>query len=128
MTPEAQDHLLKAREELAKARSVLELLHYADEAGRMAYLAAFHAAQALIAERTSRVARTHAGVHSQFHLLTRSDPRIEDELRGFLSDGFDLKTISDYGVGSDAAVQSGEAEAAIATATRFVARIEEILS
>ena len=128
MTPEAQGHLRKAREELAKARTVLERLHYGDEAGRLAYLAAFHAAQALIAERTSRTAKTHAGVHSQFHLPTRNDERIEAELRGFLSDGFDLKTISDYGVGPDATVSSGEALAAIETATRFVDRIAQILA
>lgn len=94
----------------------------------MAYLAAFHAAQALIAERTSRTAKTHAGEHSQFHLLTRNDTRIEADLRGFLSDAFDLKTVSDYGVGPDATVSSEEAEAAITTATRFVERISEILA
>jgi uncharacterized protein (UPF0332 family) len=128
LTPEAQNHLHKAREDLAKARAVLEQLHYGDEAGRLAYLAAFHAAQALIAERTSRTAKTHAGVHSQFHLLTRNDARIEADLRGFLSDGFDLKTVSDYGVGADAVVPAEEAEAAIATAARFVDRITEILT
>jgi hypothetical protein len=45
-----------------------------------------------------------------------------------LSDGFDLKTISDYGVGPDATVSSDEALAAIQTATRFVDRIAEILA
>ena len=120
--------MAKAREDLAKARSVFEQLHYPDEAGRLAYLAAFHAAQALIAERTSRTAKTHAGVHSQFHLLTRDEARIEPELRGFLSDAFDLKTISDYGVGPDATVSSEEADAAITAATRFVERISEILA
>ena len=128
MTPEAQGHLHKARDELAKARTVLEQLHYGDEAGRLAYLAAFHAAQALIVERTSRSAKTHAGVHSQFHLLTKNDERVEAHLRGFLSDGFDLKTISDYSVGPDATVSSDEARAAIETATRFVDRIAEILT
>lgn len=128
MTPEALGHLLKAREELGKARAVLEHLHYGDEAGRLAYLAAFHAAQALIAERTSRTAKTHAGVHSQFHLLTKDDARIEPDLRGFLSDAFDLKTVSDYGVGPDATVSPEEAEAAIVTAIKFVDRITEILS
>jgi uncharacterized protein (UPF0332 family) len=127
LTPEAQEHLTKAREELGKARNVLDRLNYADEAGRLAYLAAFHAAQALIAERTSRTAKTHAGVHSQFHLLIRDDDRFAMDLRRFLSDAFDLKTVSDYGVGPNATVSSKEAEAAIATATRFVDRIEEIL-
>jgi uncharacterized protein (UPF0332 family) len=86
LTPEADGHLRKAREELAKARTMLERLGYGDEAGRLAYLAAFHAAQALIVERTSRAAKTHAGVHSQFHRLTRDDTRFDAGLRGFLSD------------------------------------------
>jgi uncharacterized protein (UPF0332 family) len=128
LTPEADGHLRKAREELAKARGTLQILSYADEAGRLAYLAAFHAAQALIVERTSRTAKTHAGVHSQFHQLTRDDTRFDAELRGFLSDGFDLKTVSDYGVGPDATVSSAEAETAISTATRFVDRIAGILA
>ncbi len=128
MTPEADGHLRKAREELAKARATLKQLGYGDEAGRLAYLAAFHAAQALIVERTSRTAKTHAGVHSQFHRLIRDDARFDADLRGFLSDGFDLKTVSDYGVGPDATVSSNEAETAIGTATRFVDRITEILA
>ena len=128
MTPEAQEHLAKARDELAKAGLVLDRLGYGDEAGRLAYLAAFHAAQALITERTSRTAKTHAGVHSQFHLLTKDDARIETDLRHFLSDAFDLKTVSDYGVGPDATVSIDEAAAAIATATRFVDRISGILA
>lgn len=122
MTPEADEHLRKAREELVNARAMLKQLGYGDEAGRLAYLAAFHAAQALIVERTSRTAKTHAVVHSQFHPLTRDDARFDANLHGFLSDAFDLKTVSDYGVGPDATVSSREAEAAIGTATRFVER------
>jgi uncharacterized protein (UPF0332 family) len=35
-----------------------------EDAGRNAYLAAFHAAQALMAERTGKDGRTHKGVHA----------------------------------------------------------------
>jgi uncharacterized protein (UPF0332 family) len=128
VSPETQGHLDKAKEHLAKARTYLDVLHYADEAGRCAYLAAFHAAQALISERTGKIARRHAGVHSQFNLLIKDDPRVDAELRHFLSDGFDLKTAADYQVGPDAVVSPEEAEAAIATATRFIDRITEILA
>jgi uncharacterized protein (UPF0332 family) len=62
---------------------------FADDAGRAAYLAAFHAAQALISERTHRISKTHAGVHSQFNLLTKGDFRVGTELRRFLSDALD---------------------------------------
>jgi hypothetical protein len=51
VTPEAADYLSKARESLTKARDLLNVLHYSDEAGRAAYLAGFHAAQAFIFER-----------------------------------------------------------------------------
>ena len=61
----------KAREYLVKARALLDIVHFADEAGRAAYLAGFHAAEALISERPNKVAHTHDGVNSQFNLLTR---------------------------------------------------------
>src|ERR1700733_8832185 len=44
MKPESAGFLRKAREFLLKAQDALE--HWPDEAGRAAYLAAFHAAQA----------------------------------------------------------------------------------
>ena len=48
MTPESAEHLEKAREALTKARGLLDVMQYSDEAARAAYLAGFHAAQALI--------------------------------------------------------------------------------
>jgi hypothetical protein len=39
VTPEAQEHLDRAREYLTKARSLLDVLHFTDEAGRAAYRA-----------------------------------------------------------------------------------------
>ena len=58
MTPETNEHFEKAREYLVKARNLLDVMRYNDEAGRAAYLAAFHAAQALISERTGKTANT----------------------------------------------------------------------
>ena len=52
MTPEAAEHLDKARDYLAKGPAPIDVLHYADEAGRAAYLAGVHAAQGFILERT----------------------------------------------------------------------------
>jgi hypothetical protein len=43
VTPEANEHLDKAREYLVKSRNLHDVLQYNDEAGRAAYLAAFHA-------------------------------------------------------------------------------------
>jgi uncharacterized protein (UPF0332 family) len=83
VTPETKEHLDKAHQYLTKARALLDVLHYNDEAGRAAYLAGFHAAQALISERTGKIANTHGGVNSQFNLLTRDEPRPDSELRHF---------------------------------------------
>jgi len=120
VTPETNEHLNKAREYLVKARNLLDVMQYNDEAGRAAYLAAFHAAQALISERTGTTANTHEGVNSQFNLLTRGDERVDAELRRFLSQAYNLKAIADYETGPDAVVPLERVEAAIATAARFL--------
>ena len=44
-------------------------MYYNDEAGQAAYLAGSHAAEALISEDTAKLARTHDGANSRFHLL-----------------------------------------------------------
>lgn len=127
MTPETQGHLDKAREYLAKAGALLDVLHYGDEAERAAYLAGFHAAQALISERTGRIARTHGGVNSRFNLLTRGNPRVDDELRGFLGRTYNLRALADYETG-DARVTIEEAQGAIRTARRFVDTVAGLLA
>ncbi|MBO0737952.1 MAG: HEPN domain-containing protein [Alphaproteobacteria bacterium] len=128
MTPEAAGHLDKAREYLTKARALLDVLHYPDEAGRAAYLAGYHAAQGLIFERTGKEPKTHRGVHSQFNRLAKDDPRFDIELRRFLAQTYDLKAVADYEVGPSSAVPLDRAEAAIATATRLVECIAELLA
>jgi len=103
-------------------------MHYNDEAGRAAYLAGFHAAEALISERTGKLARTHDGVNSQFHLLTRGDARVDDELRAFLGRAYNLKAIADYETGPGSVVPLERVEAAIATAIRFVEVVAVLLA
>ena len=44
-------------------------MYYNNEAGQAAYLAGSHTAEALISERTGKLARTHDGANSRFHLL-----------------------------------------------------------
>lgn len=127
MTPEASDHLEKARHCLSRARIILAS-GVPEVAAREAYLAAFHAAQALIAERTGKDARTHRGVHVQFARLTRNEPAIDDELRRFLPQSYDMKAISDYGVGPDDGVPTAQATVAIEQAERFVTRIGMLLT
>jgi uncharacterized protein (UPF0332 family) len=57
LTPEAVLFLDKPRQSLAIADYMVD--EWPAEAGRSAYLAAFHAAQALIAEKTGRAVKTH---------------------------------------------------------------------
>ena len=126
MSPEADLHLQKARQELRKARTMLDV-GLADEAGRAAYLAAFHAAQALIFERTGRTPKTHQGVRGQFARLAVQPPAIDPNLRRFLARGYDLKSIADYGIGADAVVPEHEAAEAIDTAAAFVDAVVALL-
>jgi uncharacterized protein (UPF0332 family) len=94
---------------LTRARTILAA-GIGEDAGRNAYLAAFHAAQALIAERTGEDAKTHKGVHAQFARLTRNKPRLDRELRQFLAQAYDLKSIADYGLGPDTDVPLDRAD------------------
>ena len=58
MTPEAERYLEKAEQCLSNARAVLGI-NLTNDAGRNAYLTAFHAAQALIFERTGKISKSH---------------------------------------------------------------------
>lgn len=127
MIPEAGEHLEKARQCLARARTIFAA-EVPEVAARETYLAAFHAAQALIAAHTGRHAKTHKGVHVQFARLTRNEPRIDPELRQFLPRAYDMKSIADYGVEPDAGVSFEQAKSAIETAARFVDCIATLLS
>jgi uncharacterized protein (UPF0332 family) len=122
VTPEAARYLDKARQSLAHARAILAI-ELGEDAGRAAYLGAFHAAQAFIFERSNRVAKTHRGVHGQFLKLATSEPRVDVELRRFLSEGYKLKAVADYETGPDAVVPLEQA----ATAGRFLQTIADLL-
>jgi uncharacterized protein (UPF0332 family) len=119
LTPEAAGHLAKARQCLDRARIILAA-GVAEDAGRNAYLAAFHAAQALIAARTGKDTKTHKGVHAEFARLTKDEPRLNAEMRRFLPQAYDMKAIADYELGTEASVPLNRASAAIATAEQFI--------
>lgn len=98
MTPEAGHFLTKAHKLLREADAMLAInLH--DAAGRTAYLAGFHAAQAFIFEKTGKSVKTHKGVHSELHRLTRADADLDPEIRAVLSRTYNLKAIADYETG-----------------------------
>ena len=123
MTPEAAGFLGKANKLLLEAGATLKI-GLTDAAGRSAYLAGFHAAQAFISEQTGRSVKTHKGVQIEFQRLTKDDRGFPPDLRAFLSQAYNLKAIADYETGPGAEVSEDQAAQALALAQRFVAHLE----
>jgi uncharacterized protein (UPF0332 family) len=127
LTPEAAQLLATARQHLAGGKSVAGLqIWYI--AAREAYLAAFHAAEALIYERTGKVTKTHTGLRSQFALLARREPNFDQAFTRFLAEAYELKSIADYGTNPATGVSADDAKAAIDTADRFIESIAKFLA
>ena len=120
MTPEAAAFLEKSREFLAKAQDLFDAHHWPDEAGRAAYLAGFHAAQAFLFDTSGKVFKTHKGVQTEFARRIKDEPRFDMELRTFLGRAYNLKAIADYETGPGSQVSPESARTAIETARRFV--------
>ena len=97
------------------------------DAGRAAYLAAFHAAQAFIFEGTGKIAKIHRGLHSEFARLAKDDPRIDKSFPVFLTQAYNLKAVADYEMGPGAVIPPERAEAAAETAGRFIDWIPELI-
>lgn len=125
MRPETAQFIDNARKMLERGRLMLEVPLYED-AGRAAYLACFHVAQALIFEREQRVLKTHRGVQTEFQRLVRDQPAVEADLRGFLSRAYRFKTIADYDLGSSVATTEADARTALETAARFIEWLAEV--
>jgi uncharacterized protein (UPF0332 family) len=120
MTPEATRFLEKAHKLLAHADTMLGV-GLNEDAGRTAYLAGFHVAQAFIFERRAKISKSHNGVQTEFLRLTKDDPRVDLELRTFLSRAYNLKAIADYETGPGSEVSAERAASAVADGKRFVA-------
>ena len=127
MRPESELYLSKAHDLLRESEAASHA-GAQNAQGRAAYLAAFHAAQAIIFELSGKAAKTHRGVHSEFQRLTRNEPRLEPGLRSFLSRAYELKSIADYEIGPEATVAPDKAAEALEMARRFVAHIEALLA
>jgi len=117
--------LEKARQCLADAVAYQPLVPRI--AGREAYLAAFHAAEALLYERTGKVAKTHRGLRAQFAQITRDEPLIDQSVAEFLGRAYELKSLADYGTGAEARISFETAEAAIKAGTWFVDCIAHLI-
>ena len=119
--------LAKARQALSEARAITAI-NLPEAAGRAAYLAAFHAAQALIFARTSKIARTHSGVRSEFARLAKLEAGLDRDLSAFLAQAYNLKSIADYAIGSEGGVDLNEAQEAIAGAAHFIEAVARVLN
>jgi len=127
MKPQTDAFLEKANELLGQAKTMLGV-GLNEAAGRTAYLAGFHAAQALIFETHDRVFKKHSSVQGEFARLVKDDPRFGIELRAFLGRTYNLKAIADYETGAGSRVSHEHAAEAIADAVRFVATLFALLS
>jgi uncharacterized protein (UPF0332 family) len=125
--PQTAAFLVKSREFLDKANDLFGAHHWPDEAGRAAYLAGLHAAQALIFETTGRTRKRHSTVQGEFAQPVRDDPRFDRELRTFLPRTYNRKAIADYLTGPGSQVTVEQAQEAITTAVRFVATVSALL-
>jgi len=125
--PQTDAFLAKARELLHRADAMLGI-GLNEDAGRTAYLAGLHAAQAYIFESTGRVFKKHSGVQREFARLAKDEPRIDLELRAFLPRTYNLKAIADYETGPGSTVSADSAQAAVQTARRFVERVVTLIS
>lgn len=127
MSPESERFWAKALEclEFADANLAAGL---SNDAGRNAYLAVFHAAKAIIFERTGKIAKTHRGVHAEFNRVALREPDIGGEFRSVLSQTYNLKAVADYETGPDSVIPRERAAAAIQSARKFAACISQVLS
>ena len=98
-----------------------------DDAGRAAYLTAFHAAQALIFERTGKVLKTHKGVQIEFLALTKNDLAFTADLRVFVSQAYNFKSIADYETDPAFDLSIEKASAAVESSSRFVEAVRSAI-
>ncbi len=117
-------HLEKARTSLAFARFTLGG-GYAEEAGRGAYMAAFHAAMAFIEARTGKHPKTHKGVRIEFTALAKNEAEITADQIRVLGWTYEMKSVADYSLSAEATVE--EVEDSIREATGLVDMTERLI-
>jgi uncharacterized protein (UPF0332 family) len=91
-----------------------------DDAGRAAYLACFHVAQAMIFEREGPVLKTHRGVQTEFNKIMKDDARADGDLIGFLARPYKFKSVADYGFDAPAHPTDEDVRSALQDAARFL--------
>jgi len=122
--PEASLFMAKALVCLSKAEGMLD--RWPNEAGRAAYPAGLHAAQALIIEKTGQFEKSHHGVQRELGRLTKDDGGFDLYVRAFPGRSYNLKAIADYETGPGSEVSPAGAATAILEAKRFVWRMVDM--
>ena len=122
MKPETSAALAAADMALSDARGNLSI-NIPRQAARLACYAQFHAAQALIFERTGKVSKTHKGVDKVFHKLAQAEPTFPAGFAAQLTKAYNYKETADYSTDFSAPITQTLASDAISTAERFVASI-----
>ena len=81
----------------------------------------------VVFERTGSVTKTHRGAHAEFARVTRNEPLIDEKLRRFLPQAYDLKALCDYELGPEAVVPYERASEAVDMAARFISCIANLI-
>jgi uncharacterized protein (UPF0332 family) len=126
MKPESAKFVQQANIVLARA-DIMLTANLNEDAARAAYLASFHVAQAYIFERTGKTSKSHHSVQTEFFRPTKDDSRVDHDLRRFLSQSYDFKSVADYSTGPDAVTSARDACEAVTTAKRFVAHFTNLV-
>ncbi|MCW5700447.1 MAG: HEPN domain-containing protein [Rhodospirillales bacterium] len=123
MTPIAEGLLARAELDLKHSRSIAAI-GISDIAAREAYMAVFHAAQALVFERTGKTPKTHSGVRHVFGQIVVKE-KLDEQLGRFLSRAYEYKTIADYDLTKR--IAPGDVAPIVERAEWFVAAVKDAL-
>jgi uncharacterized protein (UPF0332 family) len=125
MKSRTESYLDAADNAIRDAKRILEI-EIPGQAARLAYYAQFHAAQALIFERTDKLAKTHRGTDRLSHELARVEPGLSSDLAATLTATYHFEEVVDYDPGVP--ISAIDASAAIEAAEKFVAAVRAALN
>lgn len=125
MKPETAALLARASADLEAARRIVAI-RIPGVAAREAYMAAFHAAQAVLFERVGQVPKTHSGLHGAFGRVARAEFGLGRDLGRIFAEAYEFKDIADYRI--ERTISNEAALEAIARSETMVERVTRFLS
>jgi uncharacterized protein (UPF0332 family) len=124
MKPQSAGFINAARLSLEEAQLILAA-GIPRQSARLAYVSTFHAAQALIFERTNQVAKTHRGVNALYSDQARADTALPTSPLATL---YYFKDVADYDTGSALPTTHEAAVNACSVAAQFLSAIDSLLT